>query len=353
MSDMRSLRAGIVDHFVFTKKTVYMQRIGDFVRSGHSSYVQGRISIEKAGFLVAKFEERFSISSTKLEASRSRRAGLSSTRLLLLRQDEQGELDWVLLHFQGSIVDVSEKWRDALSDRVNVTGYELVRLTKPEEPHPVWTWRYTKHRYDDLRNEIIDCIRRRDDRNLEQLIATTWRSPGFYGIRGQVKKFKELIQAEWKRTRGSKDGMPDIPDRIGYLRRLSDVGLMLSALRRKIQTQKPASADSTAESTGHSRTHFPEGVEDSLNFFDFLGGDTKFEDLSVDIVALLEEVVARRLRQLEADAAMQASAHEWLVGFLEWPQPRYNCSRPADIVADPRGLAEVIGALAELPLKCF
>jgi len=262
-------------------------------------------------------------------------------------------LDWILLHFQGTTIDVSEKWRDALSDRVIVTGYELVRLTKPEEPRPVWTWRYTKHRHDDLRNEIIDCIRRRKDRDLVQLIATTWRSPGFHGIRDQVKKFKELIQAEWKRTRGSKEGLPDIPDRIGYLRRLSDVGLKLSALRRRIRTETLASADSGAMSTDRSIGSVPEVVEGTLNYFDFLGGDTKVEDLSVDIVALLDEVVARRLRQLEADAAIQASAHEWLVGFLEWPQPKYNCCRPADIVSDPRGLAEVIEALAELPLECF
>jgi hypothetical protein len=353
MTDMRSTRTGFVDHFVFTKKTAYMQRIGDLVRSGHSSYVQGRISIEKAGFLVGKFEERYSLSRTKLQASRARQAGQSSTRLLFLLQEGKDELDWVLLHFQGVTADGSEKWRDALSDRVNVTGYELVRLTKPEEPRPVWTWRYTKHRHDDLRNELIDCIRQRKGRDLEQLIGTIWRSPGFHGIRDQVKKFKQLIQAEWKRSRGSKEGLPDIPDRLGYLSRLSDVGLKLSTLRRKIRTEEQVSDATTARSTHHSRAHSPEGVEGTLNFFDFLGGDTRVEDLSVDIVALLDEVVSRRLRQLAADAATQASAHEWLVGFLEWPQPKYNCSRPADIVADPRGLVEVIGALAELPIECF
>ena len=112
------------------------------------------------GFLVGKFEGRYSISRTKLESSRARRAGKSSTRLLLLLQEGQGDLDWVLLHVHGVKLDSSEKWRDAISDRVTVTGYELVRLTKPDEPRPVWTWRYTKSRHDELRNEIIAwCLR--------------------------------------------------------------------------------------------------------------------------------------------------------------------------------------------------
>ena len=175
---MTSARTPFADHFVFTKKAVYMQRIGDLVRSGHSSYVQGRVDIEKAGFLVGKFEGRYSISRTKLESSRARRAGKSSTRLLLLLQEGQGDLDWVLLHVHGVKLDSSEKWRDAISDRVTVTGYELVRLTKPDEPRPVWTWRYTKSRHDELRNEIIACIRQRKDRDLVRLIETTWRTPG-------------------------------------------------------------------------------------------------------------------------------------------------------------------------------
>lgn len=350
---MTSNRDSTPDVFVFTKKTAYMQRISDLVRPGHSSYVQGRISLDKARTLAKKFEERYAISRTKLEASRARRVGLSSTRLLLLHQEGQTELDWILLHHRGDEPDADEKWRDAISDRINVTGYELVRLTKPAEPRPVWTWRYTRIRYEDLRNEFIECIRQRRQRDLEQLIHVTWRSPGFHGVREQVKKLRELIKAEWKRSRGSKEEPPVIPERIGYLRRLPDVGLKLSTLRRNILIEQNGQIHGSAAPRKSLETKPRAGPEDAVNFFDFVGGDALVSDLDAGTVALLEEVVARRLRELAADAGRQARAREWLIGFLEWPQPRYKCSRPADVIRDKRALAEVIEDLSGLSIECF
>ena len=350
---MTSNRDSTPDLFVFTKKTAYMQRISDLVRPGHSSYVQGRISFDKAGALIKKFEQRYSISRTKLEASRARRVGLSSTRLLLLHQEGQTELDWILLHHRGDELDTNEKWRDAITDRINLTGYELVRLTKPAEPRPVWTWRYSRLRYDDLRNEFIECIRQRRQRDLEQLINTTWRSPGFHGVREQVKKLRELIKAEWKRSRRSTEELPVIPERIGYLRRIPDVGLKFSTLRRKIlieqngQVHVPAAPAKSFETEARARP------EDAVNFFDFIGGDAVVKDLDAGTVDLLEEVVARRLRQLAADAGKQARAREWLISFLDWPQPRYKCSRPADVIQEKRALAEVIEDLSGLSIECF
>ena len=235
---MKASATPFADPFVFTKKTVYMQRIADLIGTGHIQYVQGIVAIEKAGFLAGKFDVRFDILQTKLQASRGRKAGKSSTRLLLLHPAaEATELQWVLLHFPSSTPDESEKWRNALQDRISVTGYELLRITKPEESRPVWTWRYSRCRQDDLRHAIIQCIRQNRDRDLEELIHTIWRSPGFAGIRDQVKKFGALIKHEWKRSRKSSEKMPDIPSRIGYLRRLKDVGMKLSTLRRNISNQ--------------------------------------------------------------------------------------------------------------------
>ena len=229
-----------IDHFVFTKKTVYMQRISDLVGTGHIHYVQGVVDIEKAGFLAGKFEARYAICQTKLQASRARKAGMSSTRLRFLRRSENAiELDWILLQAPGNEPDPSEKWRNALQDRVSVTGYELVRITKPNEPKPVWTWRYSRVRHDELRNSIIQGIRQKRDRDLETLIHSIWRSPGFAGIRDQVKKFDSLIKVEWKRARKASEQMPDIPTRIGYVRRLKDVGAKLSTLRRNIVAKTP------------------------------------------------------------------------------------------------------------------
>jgi hypothetical protein len=219
--------------FIFAKKTAFMQRIADLVRNGHNLYVQGVIPIEKAGFLAAKFESRFQVERNKLEASRARKRGEHSARLLFWLPEESEQVNWILLYCPGQVIDTTEKWRNALSDRIHLTGYELVRLTKSCADHPVWTWRYTRTRYEELREAVVQAIRRRRDDELRQLIHTLWRSPGFAGIRAQVKKFRDVIRAEWKRTRRSNETMPEIPARLGYVRRLPDVGKRLSELTGK------------------------------------------------------------------------------------------------------------------------
>lgn len=222
------------DVFVFTKKAPFMQRVADLVRNGHTRYVQGEVPISKAAALHAKFSRLYDCHLGKLEASRRRKAGFATSRLLLLWQEGADRLSWLLLATEGrfeSGADKLEAWRDALTDRISLTGYELVRLTKPQEPRPVWTWRYTKARQEELRLALISAIRRKDGRSLDQLIHSIWRSPGFAGVRDQIKKFGDLIRSEWKRARKEGEPLPDIPARIGYVQRLPDKGMSLSKLK--------------------------------------------------------------------------------------------------------------------------
>lgn len=169
-----------------------------------------------------------------MEASRARKRGEHSARLLIL-QPEPGEmqLHWILLLCPGEKLDVSEKWRNAVEEKINLTGYELVRQTRTGSKNPAWTWRYTRSRHDDLREAVVQAIRTRRDDELRQLIQSIWRTPGFSGARAQVKKFKNLIESEWKRSRGA-DSLPDIPNRLGYVRRIPDVGCRLSLIGKLV-----------------------------------------------------------------------------------------------------------------------
>jgi len=262
------------DPFVFTQKTPYMQRVQDLVRSGHTRFVQGEIPISKAAFLADKFNRLYDCQLNKLESSRARKLGRATSRLLFLYTEGHERLLWILLVTDGKLAveDSGEKWRDPLTERITLTGYELVRTTKPVTTLEVdklkklrealtkpdiglaekkkieagihkadlarkkaftWTWRYTRQRHDDLREAVVDAIRRKRDDELRQLIHTIWRTPGFSGARAQAKKFRELITGEWQRSRG-KDPQPEIPDRLGYVRRLPDVGKKLSAIKGKI-----------------------------------------------------------------------------------------------------------------------
>jgi hypothetical protein len=201
-------------------------------------YVQGVIPLAKAGFLAAKFEQRFQVGRNKLEASRARKRGEHSARLLFWLPDDDEQVHWILLYCPGSVIDNTEKWRDAIADRILLTGYELVRQTKPGADHPVWTWRYTRQRHDDLREAVVQAIRRRRDDELRRLIHTLWKSPGFAGIRAQVKKFREIIKNEWKRARKKGEEMPEIPAHLGYVRRLPDVGKRLSDLLHSLHRER-------------------------------------------------------------------------------------------------------------------
>lgn len=216
--------------FVFTKKTAWMQRISDVIRTGHHEYIFGQISLEKSKFLAEKFSKHYDTGLSKLEQSRKRKKGEASFRWLAWLDENTTIVHWVLCKTTGKVPDeaLREKWQDATSKtRLHVVGgYELVRLTKPEEPKPTWTWRYSKSHYEGLRDSLIRAIRNHRDDELRQLIHDIWRTPGFSGARDQVKQIKTLIKAEWKRSRGS-DPLPEIPERIGYVRRLSDMGKVL------------------------------------------------------------------------------------------------------------------------------
>ncbi len=215
--------------FVFAKKTAYMQRIADLVRYGHIRYVSGVVPVEKAEPLQSKFERFYDVHLDRFQAARKRKEGYATARLLMLYTEGYDTLQWILLQTAGQpliegYADL-EAWRDPRerTQRITLTGYELVRIVKNTSTGPVWTWRYTREREADLRDDLIQTIRRKADRELAQKIETVWRSPGFAGVRVQVKKMGELIRSEWKRSRG-KEALPEIPTRIGYVRRVADLG---------------------------------------------------------------------------------------------------------------------------------
>jgi hypothetical protein len=217
--------------FIFTYKTPFMQRIADLVRTGHTQYIMGTISDSKAGLFAQKFEQKFQTGRSNVQACRARKQGEHSARLLFLHQDSTPNLTWILLYCPGVTPDQSgEAWRNALQDKINITGYELVRRTRQKSKAPAWTWRYEETRYFALRDSILTVIRKRHELELTQLIHSLVRSPGFAGIRDQVKNLVSILQCEWKRCHAKTDTMPDIPKH-GYTRRLKDKGCFLIALK--------------------------------------------------------------------------------------------------------------------------
>jgi hypothetical protein len=237
MSDIHRSRARISayrgtpahDPYIFTKKTVWMQRVSDAVKACASYYIQGSTKLEKVPLLVQKFDSRHPTNLTSRADLAARKRGETIQRWIGYL-DDAGMVHWCLFVWPGKDFDIkSDQWRDPKEHRISHTNYELVRITKPGAKAPVWTWRYQKEQYENLRNEIVQVIRLRQDARLEQIIYTLHRSPGFAGVRQQVKKLWDIVRKEWKRRR-AKDPVPEIPKNIGYVRRLPDVGAMWSDL---------------------------------------------------------------------------------------------------------------------------
>jgi len=219
--------------FVLTKKTVAMQRLSDAVRTGYHHVVSGMIPLDKAAAFCEKQADRYRLAWSPVKTREDRKAGKAVYRLILLQQESAPEeIHWWLLRTEGEMSPEAqrEKWRDGLRDKITMGAYELVRHTKVGVDHPVWTWRMEKVREQALRDTVVLVIRQKRDAQLEQLIESVWRAPGFSGIRDQVKKLAKLMHQEWKRSRGQDEVMPVIPERIGYLRRLPSLGRPLGEL---------------------------------------------------------------------------------------------------------------------------
>ncbi len=219
-----------------------MQRISDAVSKGSVRYLQGTIAVVKAGAFASKMTQRFACDLTPVQASRKRKAGYATAKLYFW-YPHKGSLDlhWILFITEGELEDTGgsdEKWRDPTKkkERVTITNYVLVRILTTFDIKPRCSWRYTKASFDDLCDDIVNAIRSKHDEQLKQLIYNLYRSPSFSGIREQVKKAVKLIEAEWQRTRGSKENMPAIPKFKGYVRRLPDKGVRLASI--KVQLAK-------------------------------------------------------------------------------------------------------------------
>ena len=209
--------------FVFAKKSAWLQRTQDLVRNGHCFYVTGTIMQEKAEGLALKLATAYETELLPMAQSRKRSRGEASFRLLSWSDENAQVMHWILLHTDGVLPDCAarEKWQDAAGKTrlAVVGGYELVRLVKPLSPKPVWTWRYSKYHFEGLQDSIKRAIRNRRDDLLTQLIYEISRTMGFAGARVQVKSLYNLIENDWKRTRGY-DPIPDLPKHIGYIQRL-------------------------------------------------------------------------------------------------------------------------------------
>ena len=248
------------DPLVLASKAALMQRLADYVRLGYRYWTSGEIPLDRANRLVDKFHRLYEVGRSRNQRCSAKRDGIANSVLLLYlphtataaqhasgqepyadtprpyaesREPQRESIRWFLLATEGDgLVHEQEKLRDAWSgsaqDRLQLTGYELVKLPRPGRAEPSWTWRMTKETYDAWRSRVIDTARR-PGMDTTSLIELLYRSPGFAGIRSQVGKIAGLLRREWKRHRAEPfGGLP----RLGYAQRLPSRGTPLSRFTR-------------------------------------------------------------------------------------------------------------------------
>ena len=233
------------DPFVHDRKTVFMQRLADYVRMGYRHYAYGEVPVERAAPLAVKFSRLYAVHLSRNQNARLRRDGQAAARMLLW----QGQENWVVFFLlltpgQHAAYQLEEmrQVRDR-STRLTLGDYELVQRQRSGTKVPSWTWRLTPDAYEGWRCRILEVCRGGNDYVVQQCIDGMLCMPGFSGIREQVKKLKWLFVAEWKRRRPDAAKNPMTGARQRYVQRLANSGHRLSQLVK-------ISADIKADSRG-------------------------------------------------------------------------------------------------------
>jgi len=222
------------DPLVLSKR-VAMQRMLDFARFGYSNFVTGYVPYDRAAPFAKKMDRFYRIGANKNERHRARQRGEGSAYLLLYADPNQDRLMYTLMVTDGDhSAHKLEKLKDLREpgSRLTFTGYELVRQTRAGSDKPVLTWRMSEDNYQSWRERIIKTVRGKGDRPVTEMLETLVRSPGFSGVRTQVKKLAQLFRAEWKRSRHRKERAPAV-GKIYYVQRLKNDGLHLSTFLKK------------------------------------------------------------------------------------------------------------------------
>ncbi len=232
---------------VLLHKTVLMQRIADYIRLGYHWHTSGTVQLHKTTTFVRKISSLYLVHIRKDERYRRKRQNLGNAVLLLWQPEpSSGTIAWWLLVTDGHHpAHQLERLRNAQRERVNVTGYELALMTKPDHAKPVLTWRMSKETYEAWRERIIKSVRAKTDMQLNQAWYSLYRTPGFAGIRQQVGKLVALFRAEYQRSRSEPFSLPRM--KLRYVQRLKNTQIPLSAvLRQAHASSRLAAAASTA-----------------------------------------------------------------------------------------------------------
>lgn len=216
------------DVVVLDFKTQFMQRAQRLVGAGYHWWCTGTVGPDRARALIRKFKDLYLIDLDHNARHARKRSKLGNAMLLLWQERRDGELTFVLVVTDGDHpARTLERLRDCRESgqRLNLTGYELVRQSRPGSSRAAWTWRMTESTYKAWRDRIRGCVRRADLERMRQAWHSIHKSPGFGGVRRQVRQLVRLFRAEWKRSQAGP--FPMRAERHRYVQLLPMTGRLL------------------------------------------------------------------------------------------------------------------------------
>ncbi len=220
---------------VHLKQIELMQRLMDAAICGYTDWICGSVKIERAQEVVKRFAIEYQMDIDRNARARRKRAGLGNARMILF--DADMNIDWWLMVTPPENgkhpAHAAERLKNAFNrdGRIIVDGaYELIRLTKKGAKKPTLTWRMTQERYQEWRDLIIESVRHGSKSSAHQLLINLYTTPGFSGVRSQVGHLAALYRSEV--IRSGRNGLPELPKRLRYVRRLRDSGITLSQFVR-------------------------------------------------------------------------------------------------------------------------
>lgn len=212
-----------------------MQRIQDAATHGYRFYVTGHIAADKWDAFALKMAGRYEVDLSRSTRSKRRKAGEAVCLLYACDAapyESETLCPWILLVTEGrGRVHGGESLRLLTAQRLEIGGYELVHDGK------CWTWKMSAARERYWRERIgriaqLGPSRRRIERDhhgeydadIEALMETLYRAPGFRLVRRQVGQLVAYANAAWRRYRPLSGPVIRTRSYLPYVRRLPNAG---------------------------------------------------------------------------------------------------------------------------------
>ena len=189
-----------ITYKVFTHKVDAMKALQQkAARGGYSRYRAGFIELKKLETMIYKFEDRYKINATKQVRYRAKKRGEANTDVVFLKDKETIHF-WILVSpGTGPVVDL-ENLTELTNKkrRLEITGYELVRIQKQSKTS--WTWRMTKENHEDFQQRIKNACRYKNADHIRQIQYSLERMPAFSEMRLQAFALHKLLVNEYKKS---------------------------------------------------------------------------------------------------------------------------------------------------------